>query len=211
MDILQVSKILNKIGISTVSDIDYLEEKKNGPHENYYKFQKKTEDTWVYGIFMVEKQNKPHLEVIKEFNTESEGVKYYFLKRLASYYFSEKVSTFKMEHSELDIGGITFNEEKFFKAMHMLGIPLYLIKIGRVSAGNRAINISKVDDTNSVVSFVNSEGDLVHSSLPLSHHRALSFAFRKVYLLYIYEQEVSNILEEEGIVLSDDDINIFLT
>ncbi len=210
MNIHQTSKILNSIGILTNSNNHCLEEIK-GPYENYHKLEKKIDGNWVYGLFIVERQNEPYLEKIKEFDSEVEGAKFFLLKRLAFFYYSEKVSPFKMNHPELYIGGLTFDEIKLDKAMSLLSIPTSILEKGNKQGENRAINLSKLDNTNFIVSFSDSNGKKIHSTLPLSYQRALSFTFRKVYLLHIYEQEISKILKKEGIILTDEDISIFLT
>ncbi|MCY9268712.1 hypothetical protein, partial [Bacillus licheniformis] len=78
---------------------------------------------------------------------------------------------------------------------------------------NRAIMLEKKDETSSIVSFVNDKGNVIQSTVAIQNQRALFIAFKKVYLLYQFENEVKNLLETEGIAnnFSEGDINTFLS
>lgn len=117
-----------------------------------------------------------------------------------------------MEHEELDIGGPTFDQGKLFKAMSILGIPASLFALVQSQVRNRAIMLEKEDETSSIVSFVNDKGNVIQSTVAIQNQRALFIAFKKVYLLYQFENEVKNLLETEGIAnnFSEGDINTFL-
>ncbi|MCD2368031.1 hypothetical protein ACWTIN_17155 [Bacillus paralicheniformis] len=131
---------------------------------------------------------------------------------LSTFYFLEKFQRFVMEHEELDIGGPTFDQSKLFKAMSILGIPASLFALGQSQVRNRAIMLEMKDETSSIVSFVNDKGNVIQSTLAIRNQRALFIAFKKIYLLYQFENEVKNLLEAEGIAnyFSEGDINTFL-
>ncbi|MFB6498289.1 hypothetical protein [Bacillus haynesii] len=211
MNINQALKILNKLGKSTTLEDSCIKENV-APYENFYKL-KKDKDKWVYGLFMVERQNNPYLEITKEFDNEVEGAKHFFLDRLSSFYFLEKFQLFVMEHEELDIGGPTFDQSKLFQAMSILGIPASLFALGQSQVKNRAIMLEIEDEASSIVSFVNNKGNVIQSTVAIQNQRALFIAFKKVYLLYQFENEVKNLLEAEGIAnnFSEGDINTFLS
>ncbi|WP_043928480.1 hypothetical protein [Bacillus haynesii] len=138
------------------------------PYENFY-ILKRDEDKWVYGLFMVERQNTPYLEITKEFDTEVEAAKHFFLDRLSSFYFLEKFLFFVMDYEGLGIGGPTFDQSKPFKAMSILGIPASLFALGQSQVRNRAIMLEMEDEASSVVSFVNDKGNVIQSTVAIRH------------------------------------------
>jgi len=210
VNINQAHKILNKLGKSTTLEDSCIKENV-APYENFY-ILKNDKDKWVYGLFMVERQNNPYLEITKEFYNEVEGAKHFFLDRLSSFYFLEKFQLFVMEHEELDIGGPTFDQSKLFQAMSILGIPASLFALGQSQVKNRAIMLEMEDEASSIVSFVNNKGNVIQSTVAIQNQRALFIAFKKVYLLYQFENKVKNLLETEGIAnnFSEGDISTFL-
>ncbi|MFT0804203.1 hypothetical protein VSK91_23055 [Bacillus swezeyi] len=211
MNINQACKLLNALGkLISIKD-GYIKEEVP-PYENYYKLEK-NKDKWVYGLWMCERENTPYMKVVKEFDNEAEGVKYFFLDRLSSYYFLKKVQPFMMEHGELDIGGPTFDKNKLYQAMSILKIPSSLSVLEKSEIKNRAIMLTKEDETNSVVSFVDGRGNVIQSTIAIKNQRALFIAFKKIYMLYIFENEIINLLKAQGIAndFSEKDINIFLS
>ncbi|MFC4620536.1 hypothetical protein ACFO4N_17735 [Camelliibacillus cellulosilyticus] len=114
---------MNKVGESTTVENTSLKQL-TGPYENYYRLEENN-GKWLYGLCVVEKENNPYFDVIREFDNEEEGAKYYFLDRLSSHYFSTKVHPFMLAHGELDINRPKFNEGKLYQAMAMLNIPKY--------------------------------------------------------------------------------------
>lgn len=211
MNINQAHKMLNKLGKSTTLEDSCIKENV-APYENFHKLEK-DKDKWVYGLFMVERQNNPYLQITKKFDTEVEGAKHFFLDSLSSFYFLEKFQRFVMEHEELDIGGSTFDQSKLLKAMSILGVPASLFALGQSQVRNRAIMLEKEDETSSIVSFVNDKGNVIQSTVAIRNQRALFIALKKVYLLYKFENEVKNLLETEGIAnnFSEGDIKTFLS
>ncbi|MFK3961942.1 hypothetical protein [Pseudalkalibacillus hwajinpoensis] len=213
MNIKQVSMFMNKLGVLTTCENNVLQEIKQ-PYENYYKLEEDN-NTWLYGLFMVENQNNPYLKEIKKFDSETDGAKHFLLSRLSSYYFSKRVRQFMMENDELDIGGPPFDENKLYKAMASSGIPASTILLGQFDKtviNNRVIKLTEKDENDFVVSFINSNGKVVHSTLPIHYQRAYFMVFKKAYLLHLFEQEVSDLLEKENLRkdISDRDISIFL-
>ena len=205
---------MNNLGIVTTCNDDFLKEIKP-PYENYYKLEK-SNNTWLFGLFMVEKQNNPYLKEIKKFDSETEGAKYFLLNRLSAYYFSERVRQFIMRYDELDIGGATFNASKLNRAMSLIGIPSSTLVIGKLEnkrLDNRIIKLTEEDEASFIVSFIDSNGKVIQSTIPLDYQRALFIVFKKVYLLYLFEREVSGLLDKKGLKkdISDKDISIFLS
>ncbi len=212
MNICQVSKLLCKVGKSTECKNNYIKELVP-PQDNYYCLEK-VDGLWRYGLIMMENQNNPYMKQIKEFKTETEGAKYFFCDRLSAFYFSERIRPFMLKHGELDIGGPSFDENGLGKVMSMLGISSSLFhRDPRRYCKHRAIQLSSGDDTNYVVSFIDRKGNRVHSTIPINYQRAIFLTFKKVYMLYLFEQKVSNMLEMEGLGddFSEEDINTFLS
>lgn len=211
VNINDVSELLNKVGESTTIENTSLKQL-TGPYENYYKLEGNG-GKWLYGLYVVEKQNNPYFDVIKEFDTEEEGAKYYFLDRLSSQYFLTKVQPFMLAHGELDINGPKFNESKLYQAMTMLKIPKYYFVTdpSQIVKGHRCIMLTKKEQEKWSVSFIAPSGKVINQSLPIDHQWALFIAFRKVYRLYIYETEVKNLLESNNVNIdfTEKEINKF--
>lgn len=210
MNITQVAKLLNRVGKLVEIKDGYLREKEFHA-ENYHKLEK-VDGVWEFGIVMIERATNPIMRKLKEFSTETEGAKYFFLDRLSSFFFSEKVRPFMMEHDELDIGGSNFDIDMLFKTMSLLSIPSSLLIIAKQKVKQRSIQLERVDETNYIVSFIDEKGDIIHSTIPINYHRALFIAFKKVYMLHLFKQEVIKLLEGEEIIndFSENDISIFL-
>ena len=213
MKLREASTLMKRLGLRTLCKDNVLQELKS-PYENYYKL-KGCNNTWQYGLFMVENQSYPFLKEIKKFNTEAEGAKYFVFHRLSSYYFSERVRPFIMSHPELDIGGPLFDIKKLNKAMSVIGIPSSIVSIRGFKEhrlDRKMIELRKNDDEAFVVSFINSNGGVIQSTIPLHYQRALFIVFKKAYLLHLFEGEVSQLLEKENLrkKFSDRDISSFL-
>jgi hypothetical protein len=57
-----------------------------GPYENYYQLEK-AESVWEYSGLDFERKSPPEKIEIKKFNSEENGAKYFFIKRLNRNYF----------------------------------------------------------------------------------------------------------------------------
>ncbi|MDG5472083.1 hypothetical protein P6709_09995 [Jeotgalibacillus sp. ET6] len=209
MNMKQAAELLSQEGISTILKPNVLQEEPR-PYESYYQL-KKSEEKWLYGLFMVERQNNPYLKVRKEFNTEEEGAKYFFIDRLSSHYFLKNIQEFISQHPEVDIYSDTFDEEELQRAMSLLSIPLYYLAIEETKGKNKAIRLDKKDDNYTVISFLNDEGECVNSTLPIENESLLFFAFKTIYKLYLFEKRLSPLLELHHLrdEFTDDDIVLF--
>ncbi|MGG1686648.1 hypothetical protein [Pseudalkalibacillus sp. NRS-1564] len=214
MKLRQASTLMNRPGLHTLCKDDVLQERKS-PYENYYKLTR-CNNTWQYGLFVVENQNNPFFKEMQKFHSEAEGAKYFLFHRLSSYYFSERIRPFMISHSELDIGGPFFDLKKLKKAMSLIGIPPSIVSVGKVKElrlERKRIALIKKDDGTFIVSFMNGNGEVIQSTMPVDYKRALFIIFKKVYLLHLFEREVSEWLEKENLrkYVSDRDISIFLS
>ncbi|MDG5472084.1 hypothetical protein P6709_10000 [Jeotgalibacillus sp. ET6] len=209
MNMEQAAELLRHEGIPIINNNNCIQEEVL-PHSNYSQL-KLNKDKWLYGVWMIERENNPYLDVEEEFNSEDEGAKYFFIDLLSSHYFSKYVEEFMMNHPEFGIGRDTFDERGLLTAMSLLSIPSsYLIK-DKNEAKNRAILLDRDDDT-TVISLVNPSGQIAKSSLPIKNHRALFFAFKGIYKLYLFEKKVSPLLEPYNLrnEFSDEDIFSFI-
>ncbi|MGD7044801.1 hypothetical protein [Jeotgalibacillus proteolyticus] len=209
MNMKQAAELLSQEGISTILKHNVLQEEPR-PYESYYQL-KKSEEKWLYGLFMVERQNNPYLKVRKEFNAEEEGAKYFFIDRLSSHYFLKYIQEFISQHPEVDIYSDTFDEEELQRAMSLLAIPPYYLAKGETKGKNKAIRLDKKDDNHTVISFLNDEGECVKSTLPIENESLLFFAFTTIYKLYLFEKRLSPLLELHHLrdEFTDDDIYLF--
>lgn len=117
-------------------------------------------------------------------------------------------------HDEFDIHGPKFNEAKLLQAMAILSIPTryFVTDPSQITIGERCIMLMEKDQGKSVVSFVGRSGKVILHSVPMMNQLALFYAFREVYLLYLYETEVKKLFISENIKndISEEEIYIFL-
>jgi len=211
MNIKQAAELLNREGKSMLLKSNELQEEVSA-FSNYYHL-KLNEHKWLYGVWMVERQNNPYIKVEKEFESEEEAAKYLFLKLLSSHYFSKYVGEFMKRHPELAIGEDSFDERGLRQSMSLLKIPSSFLIKDKTQAKNRAIMLNEKGDEQNFLSFVNSNGEIVHSSLPMDNQSALFFAFKGIYMLYLFEKKVSPLLESYDLrdEFTDHDINFFIS
>ncbi|MGM0852572.1 MAG: hypothetical protein ACQEWI_08170 [Bacillota bacterium] len=210
MNIITVAKIMNKAGKQITIEPDKLVEI-NPPYENYHYLKEVGED-WEFGLMLVERQEVPNEKVIKLFKSEEDAAMYFLMNRLSAFYFAKRIRPFMMEHEEFDIGGPKFNERKFHEAIYLIGIPPTLISLNDTIVKTNRI-IVEAEDDRFIVKYRGGNGKTISSTLPVSKKRALFFAFKKLFLLYLFNEEVNELLIEhgEGNNVTDEDISVFLT
>ncbi|MDG5472085.1 hypothetical protein P6709_10005 [Jeotgalibacillus sp. ET6] len=206
MNMKQAAELLSREGKSMIYKNNSLQEDVS-PYDNYYQL-KEDEHKWVYGFWMVERQNNPYFKKQKEFKTEEEGAKYFFLQTLSTHYFFKYIEEFIDQHPELDLDGDTFDEKRIQKAMDLLSIPSTLLAKDKNQITNRAIVLEKSGDSHTVILFVNDKGETVKSTLPIENDSVMFFAFKTVYSLYLFENKVSPLLESYNLrdQFTDEDI-----
>jgi hypothetical protein len=210
MNISIAAKIMNKVGKQITIEPDKLVEI-NPPYENYH-YLKKVREEWEFGLLLVERQEIPNEKVIKLFKSEKEAAVYFLMNRLSAFYFAKRIRPFMMEHEEFDIGGLEFNERKFHEAIYLIGIPPTLFSLNDTILKTNRIIVDAEDDK-FIVKYRGEDGKTISSTLPISKKRALFFAFKKLFLIYIFNKEVKDLLIEhgEGNNITDEDISVFLT
>src|SRR5690625_7454008 len=92
MDIQQVARLLNNIGVETIAtdtslgpEVDY--------DVNYYKLRLNN-NKWEFLFMQRERQNSGGENLIKSFEYEAEAIKYYYIFQLYSYVFKNYIQTF---------------------------------------------------------------------------------------------------------------------
>src|SRR5690625_3583193 len=126
MNIKQVARLLNDIGVETVAtdtslgpDVDY--------GVNYYMLKLNNETgKWEFLFMQRERQNSGGKNLIKSFDDEAEAIKYYYLFQLNPYFFNECVQPFELKNKDINIGWPNFNLENLREALKRLDIdPSY--------------------------------------------------------------------------------------
>lgn len=208
MKIKDVTELLNAVGVKVSYNNNIIKEDVP-PYTNYYQLEKK--DSWEYGLFICELENQPYVKNIYNFDSEDEGAKYFFLDRLSSYYFTNRIQPFIAQYKEFNIGGTNFSEDKLIKALNMLSIPSSYV-YDKKNNVTMSISIEQTSDTLYKLSVIGKNGAVLQSVPPMSRQRALFMAFKKVYLLYIYDTMVSETLRNFSLLneFKEEDVRYFL-
>ncbi|MBU5465774.1 hypothetical protein KQI49_02895 [Virgibacillus sp. MSJ-26] len=208
MDIKITAKMLNDVGKKIIYNKNKLEEVVPD-FQNYYVL-KKAEDKWVYGLFMQEGNNQPYLKSDEQFLKESEASKYFFLKQLSRFYFNTIIKSFIQKHPALGIGRPQFDEESLLNSFKSAGIPKEILS--KEKDNKMSVSIEEKGDKYIVVYYGNG-GKEINSTYPIAKSQALFLAFRKGFLLHLYETRVKDLLRKNGLKdeITDKDINIFIT
>src|SRR5690625_7247336 len=98
MNIKQVARLLNDIGVETVATDTSL-----GPNigygVNYYMLKLNNETgKWKFFFMQRERQNSGGENLIKSFGDKAEATKYYYLLQIHSYFFNQYVHQFKFNN-----------------------------------------------------------------------------------------------------------------
>src|SRR5690625_5044840 len=122
MNIKQVARLLNDIGVETVvtdtslrPEIDY--------GVNYYMLKLNDETgKWEFIYVPHERRSFGGEEIEKSFNDEAGASKYYYLRQLSSYYYSKYIQPFELKNKDINFGihGSTLKEIK--EALRRLNI-----------------------------------------------------------------------------------------
>jgi|SRR5690625_327386 len=211
MNIKQVARLLNDIGVETVAtdtslgpDIDY--------DVNYYvlKLNNGT-GKWEFLFMQRERQNSGGENLIKSFADKAEAIKYYYLFQLHSYFFNHYVHPFKFNNKDINMGGPSFNLENLKEAFKRLDMdPSYYSLDGKVK--KHSMLFEKVNKEESKVYFIGENGKEVLATLVLENWQAYSNMYRSVYFLYLFDKHYEHLLETEevGHIFTDEDYKILI-
>src|SRR5690625_7189484 len=211
MNIKQVARLLNDIGVETVAtdtslgpDIDY--------DVNYYvlKLNNGT-GKWEFLFMQRERQNSGGENLIKSFGDKAEAIKYYYLFQLHSYFFNHYVHPFKFNNKDINMGGPSFNLENLKEAFKRLDMdPSYYSLDGKVK--KHSMLFEKVNKEESKVYFIGENGKEVLATLVLENWQAYSNMYRSVYFLYLFDKHYEHLIETEevGHIFTDEDYKILI-
>src|SRR5690625_4371188 len=211
MNIKQVARLLNDIGVETVTtdtsfgpDVDY--------GVNYYMLKLNNETgKWEFFFMQRERQNSGGENLIKSFSDKAEAIKYYYLFQLHSYFFNNYVHPFQFNNRDINMGRPSFNLENLKEAFKRLDMdPSYYSLDGKVK--KHSMLFEKVNKEESKVYFIGENGKEVLATLVLENWQAYSNMYRSVYFLYLFDKHYEDLLEKEevGHIFTDEDYKILI-
>src|SRR5690625_3960651 len=206
MNIKQVARLLNDIGVETVAtdtslgpDVDY--------GVNYYMLKLNNETgKWEFLFMQRERQNSGDQHLIKNFDDKAEVIKYYYLFQLSSFFFNECVQTFELKNKDINIGWPNFNLENLREALKRLDIdPSYYSLDGKVK--EHSMLLEKVNKEESKLYFIGQNKKVVNASLAQENWQIYSAMYQRVYFLYLLDQHYADLIKnnEIGHIFTDED------
>src|SRR5690625_861617 len=211
MNIKQVVRLLNDIGVETVAtdtslrpEIDY--------DVNYYKLMFNNDNNkWEFFFMQRERQNSGGENLIKSFGDKAEAIKYYYLFQLHSYFFNHYVHPFQFNNRDINMGRPSFNLENLKEAFKRLDMdPSYYSLDGKVK--EHSMLLEKINKEESKVYFMGRGGKEVDATLVLDNWEAYSEMYRTVYYLYLLDQYYADLIKnkEIGDIFTDEDYKVIL-
>ncbi|GAF10937.1 hypothetical protein JCM19046_4887 [Bacillus sp. JCM 19046] len=201
LSIEKASKLLNKVGIATSVDQDSIKEVVPY-YDNFYQL-KKINQAWEYSLVIKEQTNQPSQLEVKVFQDEAEGIRYFFLNRLSRWYDKSKIAPLNKHFS---------NQKSIKEVKEVMGrgnIPEKMLSTTNSLSGTGVL-FKQVNESQYSIS-IYKDGVEIRTTIPLSSNRALTLAFRKAVLIYIFETQVEPMLKKEGITLHQpEDLILFL-
>jgi len=212
MNIKQVTRLLNDIGVETVAtdtsfgpDVDY--------GVNYYMLKLNNETgKWEFIYVPHERRSFGGEEIEKSFNDEAGASKYYYLRQLSSYYYSKYIQPFELKNKDINFGmpGSTLKELK--EAFRRLNINTsYYSFDGKVK--ERSMFLETINNEESKVYFMGKDGAIINTSLVLEDWEAYDYMYQSVYSLYLFDKHYANLIKnkEIGHIFTDGDYKTVLT
>src|SRR5690625_3909181 len=212
MNIKQVARLLNDIGVETVAtdtsfgpDVDY--------GVNYYMLKLNNETgKWEFFFMQRERQNSGGENLIKSFGDKAEAIKYYYLFQLHSYFFNNYVHPFQFNNRDINMGRPSFNLENLKEAFKRLDMdPSYYSLDGKVK--EHSMLFEKVNKEESKLYFIGQNKKVVNASLAQENWQIYSAMYQRVYFLYLLDQHYADLIKnnEIGHIFTDEDYKTVLT
>jgi len=212
MNIKQVARLLNDIGVETVAtdtslgpDVDY--------GVNYYKLMLNEDNNkWEFLYVPHERRSFGGEEIRKTFDDEASASKYYYLIQLDSYYFYKYIQPFKLKNQDINIGEFNFTLKNLKEAFRRLNINReYYSFDGKVK--EHSMFLDRVNNEESKVYFMGRNGKEVLATLVLENWQAYSNMYRSVYYLYLLDQHYADLIKnkEIGHIFTDEDYKTLFT
>src|SRR5690625_1131464 len=212
MNIKQVARLLNDIGVETVAADESL-----GPDVgygvNYYKLMlNKSNNKWELLYVPHERRSSGGEEIRKTFEDEASASKYYYLHQLSSYYFFKYIQPFKLKNKELNIGRPSLKLESLKEAFRRLNMDTSYYSFGGKISGH-SIFLEKISNEESKVYFLGRKGKEVNASTVLENWLAYLNMYQSVYYLYLFDQHYADLVKnkEIGHIFTDGDYKTVLT
>src|SRR5690625_189630 len=210
MDIQQVARLLNNIGVETIAtdtslgpEVDY--------DVNYYKLRLNN-NKWEFLFMQRERQNSGGENLIKSFEDEAEAIKYYYLFQLHSYFFKHYVHPFQFNNKDINMGRPSFHLVNLKESFRRLNVdPSYYSLDGKVK--EHSMLLEKVNKEESKLYFIGQNEKVVNASLAQENWLIYSAMYRSVYYLYLFDQHYADLIknEEIGHIFTDEDYKTLFT
>jgi hypothetical protein len=210
MNLKMTYELLNKFGVEVYLENTVLHKKAIPGFD--YAMLKYENRKWLNGVFLQERQNDPHFETVKEFNSESEAAKSFFIYELGSKIRMYFLSPEYRKNNIIDIYRENFVYEDFFKLMDSREINKNLLITKESQALGRAIMLVEEYPKQYRLCFVSKDKTLHKFAVLLDSREALFWVYKMVFTLDFFEKEVEPVLKEEGIYkeFSEEDVYSFI-
>ena len=181
----QVHRTLTSIGLSVQYEKDYLKDVSLFNGNSYHLMRRGSK--WVYEEIDYERNRD--LKMI-EFSTEEEGIKYFLMNRLQSYYLHKYKSI-------CSVGETITSFADFEEKMKKLGIGEGHYSF---SAKKPQSFLGMMEDSMVTISYINKHNKISFSSSPLAFDSGSKRLFTYVYLLYLLKNLESLLMNEQVLV-----------
>src|SRR5690625_259393 len=211
MNIKQVARLLNDIGVETVAtDTSLRPEIDNGV--NYYMLKLNNETgKWEFIYVPHERRSSGGEEIEKSFEDEAGASKYYYLHELSTYFLFKYIHPFKLKNKDINMGEFNFKLENLEEAFRRLNINRdYYSFDGKVK--EHSMVLEKTNNEESKVYFIGKGGKEILATLVLKNWEAYSEMYTSVYYLYLFDQHYEDLLEKEevGHIFTAEDYKILI-
>jgi|SRR5690625_45623 len=212
MNIKQVARLLNDIGVETVvadtslgPEVDY--------GVNYYKLMfNNSNSKWEFVYIPHERRSFGGEEIRKTFDDEASASKYYYLTELSTHYLFEYIQPFQLKNKDINIGRPSFKLENLKETFRRLKMDKsYYSFNGKVK--EHSMFLETINNEESKVYFLGKERGIVSTSLVLENWEAYSYMYKSVYALYLFDQHYADLTgnKEIGHIFTDEDYKTVLT
>lgn len=205
----QVYRLLNECGRATILGDAYLKQKVE-QGENYYKLKETTNAKWDF--VLVQRERQYDERVVKTFNKEEDGVRYYYLFELNNHFFYSYVYPFEKENKNLNIGEENCTIENIKEAFNRLAIPESYYSFND-EIKEHTIVLKNINKNESAVLFIGKNNQEIFKTPKLDKWLAYYAMYKFVYYLYLFDQHIHILISKNEIdeFFSDDDFNVVVS
>jgi len=212
MNIKQVARLLNDIGVETVATDTSLRPKIDYG-VNYYMLKLNDETgKWDFIYVPHERRSFGGEEIEKSFEDEASASKYYYLIQLESYFYYKYIQPFELKNKDINFGMPDSTLKELKEAFRRLDMdPSYYSFDGEVK--EHSMFLETINNEESKVCFIGENGEIVNTSLVLENWEAYDHMYQTVYYLYLLDQHYANLLKnkEIGHKFTDEDYQTVMT